>query len=74
MSPTRTVGGDLTAAQLEAWMTRHGVGVRALARAFGISHSTLLTWTAGRTPVPRWVPLALAELARRARRRGRQPA
>jgi len=74
MSPTRTLRADLTGAQLEAWLARHGLGVRALARALGLSHSTILTWTAGRTPIPRWVPLALAELARQARRRARPPA
>jgi DNA-binding transcriptional regulator YiaG len=57
--------------EIQGWRERHQLGVRELARHLTITHPTILRWEAGEAPIPGWLPLALAELDRRLKRRQR---
>jgi transcriptional regulator with XRE-family HTH domain len=47
-----------------AWRPRHGYSQQELANALGVAKSTIQRWEAGQMPIPRYIWLALTELAR----------
>lgn len=60
-------GGQMPPDDLRAWMTEHEYSVRLLARALGVSATTVSTWRTGRHEIPSYLRLALERLAERPR-------
>lgn len=53
----------MTGPELRTERHRLGWSQSLLAEALGVHWTTVWRWEAGRTPVPPWVPLALAGIA-----------
>ena len=50
---------------LAAWRTARGLSQGALADALGCSRRAIVNWETGVYPVPRYIALALAAIARK---------
>lgn len=59
----------MTAEQVKAFRALHSLSQSQLAEALGVHVRTLSAWEQGRQIPPRYVELALCELARRLKRR-----
>ena len=54
----------MTATELRAWRSEHGVTQVELAQLLEVHSMTVSHWERGRYPIPRWVPRVLSTIER----------